>query len=343
MSSELTRAEMFAAPVVESLSVRVVVDSSYDRFIANASHPMVAIEHVRHIPGHELSTLAGEWGLSLHLEGVQAGIRSRYLLDFGYTPEVLIRNFDLLDLEPGHIDGLILSHGHRDHYGGLEGFLTRHRARMRSDLTLFAGGEANFREKWIKRRDSGIVSWGVLDRQAIEAAAVGTVCCDTPRALLGPFTTGHIPRHSFERVLENTLVEGEASETGPGIDHFSEAERLGRLVPDQHPDEHATCYVVQGRGLVVISSCGHVGLINTVEAAMAVSGVGKLHAVLGGFHLGPAPQDYVDHTVSELERLSPDVIIPMHCSGNKFIAAMHRQMPDRLVTSNIGSRFTFGV
>ena len=71
MSIELTRAEPFAAPIVERLSVRVIVDSSYDRFISDASHPMVAIEHVRHIPGHELSTFAGEWGLSLHLESAQ--------------------------------------------------------------------------------------------------------------------------------------------------------------------------------------------------------------------------------------------------------------------------------
>jgi metal-dependent hydrolase (beta-lactamase superfamily II) len=62
-----------------------------------------------------------------------------------------------------------------------------------------------------------------------------------------------------------------------------------------------------------------------------------------GFHLGPAPQDYVDHTVTELERLLPDVIVPMHCSGAKFVAAMHLRMLDRLVTANIGSRFTFGV
>jgi hypothetical protein len=61
MSSELTQAEAFAAPIVESLSVRLLVDSFYDRFIADASHPMVKIEHVRHIIGHELSTLAGEW------------------------------------------------------------------------------------------------------------------------------------------------------------------------------------------------------------------------------------------------------------------------------------------
>jgi 7,8-dihydropterin-6-yl-methyl-4-(beta-D-ribofuranosyl)aminobenzene 5'-phosphate synthase len=342
MSIELTKAEPFAAPVVESLSVRLLVDSVYDRFIEDAQHPFVKIEHVRHIPGHERSTFAGEWGLSLHLESVQRDGGSQYLLDFGYTPEVLIRNFELLDLDAGRIDGLILSHGHRDHYGGLEGFVTRYRAGMRPDLRLFAGGEANFREKWIKRRDAEPVSWGMLDRQTLEAAAVDTMCCEAPRALRGAFTTGRIPRQSFERVLENTLVESDG-DASASPDHFTEAERLGRLVPDQHPDEHATCYIVQGRGLVVISSCGHVGLINTIKAAMAVSGVAKLHAVLGGFHLGPAPQDYVDHTVTELERLSPDVVIPMHCSGAKFLAAMHRQMPDRLVTANIGSCFTFGV
>jgi len=51
---------------------------------------------------------------------------------------------------------------------------------------------------------------------------------------------------------------------------------------------------------------------------MAVSGLGKLHAVLGGFHLGPAPQDYVDHTVTELERLDPDVVIPMHLQRHQI-------------------------
>ncbi len=339
MDIEPASASAFAAPTVESLSVRVLVDSAYDRFISDASHPVVRIEHVRHIPGHERSTFAGEWGLSLHLESAQAGGRSQYLLDFGYTPEVLIRNFDLLDLDSARINGLILSHGHRDHYGGLEGFVAHHRGQMQSDVKLFAGGESAFAEKWIKQRNADPVSWGKLDRAAIEAEHVATVCCDRAQAFAGPFTTGPIARDSFEQISGSTLVEPAT----PAPDNFTEAERLGRLVPDQHPDEHATCYVVQGRGLVVISSCGHVGLINTIKAAMAVSGVGKLHAVLGGFHLGPAPMDYVEHTVAELKSLSPDVVVPMHCSGGKFIAAMQREMPDRLVTTNIGSRFSFGV
>jgi 7,8-dihydropterin-6-yl-methyl-4-(beta-D-ribofuranosyl)aminobenzene 5'-phosphate synthase len=335
MTTNVAAAAPFAAPVVELLSVRVVVDSFYERFIPDAVHPVVTIEHVRQIRGREMSTLAGEWGLSLHLESRQAGKSSQYLLDFGYTPEIVVRNFDLLGIEPARLDGLILSHGHRDHYGGLLGFVATYRDRMREDLRLFAGGEATFREKWLNEKSGGTPpSWGVLDRAALDAAKVQPVCCEAAQALHGAFTTGPIVRQSFERVLPSTLVEEQP-------DHFTAAERRGRLVPDQHPDEHATCYVIQGRGLVVISSCGHSGLINTIKTAMAVSNVGKLHAVLGGFHLGPAPQDYVDHTIAELKSLDPDVVIPMHCSGAKFINAMRSVMPDRLVTSNIGSRFTF--
>ena len=97
-------------------------------------------------------------------------------------------------------------------------------------------------------------------------------------------------------------------------DHFTETERRGKLLKDTHPDEHATCYIVQGRGLVVISSCGHVGLINTIKQAMAVSGVSKLHAVIGGFHLVTAPPEYIERTVTELadaraRRRPPDALL----------------------------------
>jgi 7,8-dihydropterin-6-yl-methyl-4-(beta-D-ribofuranosyl)aminobenzene 5'-phosphate synthase len=317
--------------------VRVVVDSVFDQFMPKATHPMVAIEHVGRIRNNLNSTLAGEWGLSLHLESRNAGATGQYLLDFGYTSEILVRNFTLLGIEPNQLSGLILSHGHRDHYGGLPGFVAQYRDRMHEDLQLFVGGKESFREKWVGSRDEEPTSWGALDRVALEAMRVETVCCDAAQALEGPFTTGSIARQSFERVLPNTYVEPTPA------DHFTEAERRGRLVPDRHPDEHATCYVVRGRGLVVISSCSHCGVLNAIRTAMAVSGVDKLHAVLGGFHLGVAPPDYVDHTINEMKALAPDVIIPMHCTGRTFIAKLRAEMPDRLIDWNTGSRFTFGV
>jgi 7,8-dihydropterin-6-yl-methyl-4-(beta-D-ribofuranosyl)aminobenzene 5'-phosphate synthase len=126
-------------------------------------------------------------------------------------------------------------------------------------------------------------------------------------------------------------------------DHFSEAERRGQLIKDLHPEEHATCYIVQGRGLVVISSCGHAGIINSVRTAKAATNVDKLHAVIGGFHLATSKPDYIEHTIDELEALSPDVVVPMHCTGAAFIAAMQRRMSNCIVASNVGSRFTLGV
>ena len=326
----------FAAPVVDRLSVRVIVDSHYERFLPKASHPFVAIEHVGSIPGRQMMTLAGEWGLSLHLESEKAGAKAQYLLDFGYTPEILNRNFGLLDIDPARLSGLILSHGHRDHYGGLEGFVTQHRAHMRNDLSLFVGAENVFREKWLREgQNQEIVSWGALDRVALTAQKVAPVCCGAPQALEGAFTSGYIERNSFESITGGTWVEPE--------DHFTAAERHGELMKDQHPEEHATCYIVQGRGLVVISSCGHAGIINSVKTAMAVSKIDKLHAVIGGFHLTASKPDYIEHTIDELEALKPDVVVPMHCTGANFIAAMRRRLPDRIVASNLGSRFTFGV
>ncbi|MAF49587.1 MAG: MBL fold metallo-hydrolase [Rhodospirillales bacterium] len=326
----------FTVPVVEKLSVRVVVDSFYERFLPKAEHPMAAIEHVGRVPGRQMTTFAAEWGLSLHLASVKDGAKAEFLLDFGYTPEILNRNFDLLDIDPAKLDGLILSHGHRDHFGGLDGFICQHRTRMRDDINLYVGGETVFREKWIGEKGKEPVPWGAIDRSSLVAQNVSQVCCDEPLDLDSAFTSGYIERQSFEKVSGGTLIEDDD-------DHFTEAERAGKLVLDQHPDEHATCYMVKGRGLVVISSCGHTGIVNTVKAAMAVANTDKLHAVIGGFHLGLAPNDYIENTLDELENMDPDVVVPMHCTGANFIGKMRERMPGKLVASNVGSRFTFGV
>jgi 7,8-dihydropterin-6-yl-methyl-4-(beta-D-ribofuranosyl)aminobenzene 5'-phosphate synthase len=334
MSQTLAPRKPFAAPTVDELSVRVIVDSRYERFLPKSTHPFTAIEHVGQIPGRQMTSLACEWGLSLHLASRRAGASAQYMLDFGYTPEIVLRNADLLDIDPAKIDGLILSHAHRDHFGGMIGFVTQHRTRMKRELRFYNGGEDGFREKFIGDAKNP-VSWGAVDRRMLTAQNVTPVCCHEPHDLSHAFTTGYIERTTFEEVSGGSMVYE--------YDHFTEAERRGKLLKDTHPDEHATCYIVQGRGLVVISSCGHVGLINTIQHAMAVSGVSKLHAVIGGFHLVTAPQSYIDQTVTELEALRPDVVIPMHCSGQDFIDTMRRRMPKELVTTNVGTRFTFGV
>lgn len=322
----------FTAPVVDALTVRVLVDSRYERFLPRMAHPHVQIEHVGRIVGRPEMTFACEWGLSLHLTSEMNGAKAQYVLDFGYTPEIINRNFELLGIEPGKLNGLILSHGHLDHFGGLQGFVKQHREAMRDDLALYVGGETIFRTKWVKEGGE-TQPWCTLDRAALEAQKVLPVCCPQPQALDGPFTSGYIERNSFETVTGGSLVMD---------DHFTGAEREGKLVKDTHPDEHATCYIVKGKGLVVISSCGHTGIVNTVRSAMKAANVDKVHAVMGGFHLGPAPADYLQHTLQELEAINPDVIVPMHCTGERFIDLLRQKMPDHVVYSNVGSRYTFG-
>ena len=84
-------------------------------------HDHVRVEHFKRDPGRQMSTVACEWGLSLHLMSDRCGIPAQHIVDFGSAPEIINWNFHLLDIDPTKIDGLILSHAHRDHFGGLSG------------------------------------------------------------------------------------------------------------------------------------------------------------------------------------------------------------------------------
>jgi len=332
-----------AVPTVDTLSITVVMDSSHDIFLRA---PVPKGVRIRRTPAADdwRKTLHGHWGLSLALESKTGAETRTVLLDFGYQPEQFLDNLGMLKIDPAKFDAMVVSHGHFDHFGGLVGFLKKHRASMRNDLTLYVGGEENFCVR--KRRTATpnhFADWGTLDRREVEAHRVNIVGCEKPMVIAGhAFSSGTIGRSGFEKVLPNTMViYGKQGEIG--CNPAAGAGRAaGAPVHDEHLQEHATCYNVRDRGLVVISSCGHAGIINSIRAAMEASGVRKLHALVGGFHLAPADDDYLKQSVAALKALNPDVVIPMHCSGINFLQAMREQMPDRLAMSTVGSIFTLG-
>ena len=129
------------------------------------------------------------------------------------------------------------------------------------------------------------------------------------------------------------------------VTHFGVTQvetKPGELVADTFQGEHATAYHVKDRGLVVITSCGHAGVINSVRQAQKASGVDKVHAIVGGFHLAPAPDEIVAKTVEAFKAIDPDYIIPMHCTGLNTIMAVHNTMPKKLVMPSTGTRVLFG-
>jgi 7,8-dihydropterin-6-yl-methyl-4-(beta-D-ribofuranosyl)aminobenzene 5'-phosphate synthase len=334
-----------AVPEVDRLAFQVVLDSSHDIFIDKPANPLVKVERFNgSTTGRARLPVKSEWGLSLHVESTVGAVTRRQMLDFGSTIDVLGSNVELMKIDVAQLDGLIVSHGHGDHFGGLVGFLERYRDKLRPGIPLVVGGEDNFCWQHARLPNGEFRSTEVLDREALKRLGVAWSTAEEPRVIADhAFSTGRIERASFERVIPNTFVEyGEHDGLGCDAGHFSAAEREGKIVPNQHWHEHATCFHVKGRGLVVISSCGHAGIVNSVRQAQKVSGIEKVHAIVGGFHLGPAQAAYVSDVVGALKELKPDLVIPMHCSGVNFVAAMHSLMPDQLVTSTTGSKFTLG-
>ena len=332
-------------PQVDRLSLRVVTDAYHHAFERSGKVGEVEVERFfiafsknKKSPP---KTLRNEWGLAVHAESVLGKETQRVLIDFGFTSETLNHNLGLLGIDSAELDALVLSHGHFDHFGGMAGFLKAQRRKLKARLPLYLGGEECFCVRESTTGNGGY--FGALDRKAIAAAKLKTVTADQPMPIARhAFSTGRIPAESFERVLSPTKMRiGMVDGLGCAAKKLLPEKRAAKIMPDDFQHEHATCYHVKGKGLVVITSCGHRGVVNSVKAAMKVSGVDKVHAVLGGFHLAPHPTEYIGETVKALKDIGPDYVIPMHCTGEAFLARAQQEMPGKVIRSSTGSRYTF--
>ncbi len=135
---------------------------------------------------------------------------------------------------------------------------------------------------------------------------------------------------------------GVAQGFGCYADQLPEDERGLAAAPDQFRHEIATAYNLKGRGLVVLTSCSHRGVVNAIRQAQAASGVNKVHAVIGGFHLAPYKEDYVRDTVAALKEMDVDYVIPLHCSGEPFFEIAKAEIPAKLMRSYTGTLLVFG-
>ncbi len=348
---EIASATSIQTPMVDRVSVRVVIDGAYNLFLRPVEVKGVKIERPPRESDYRRA-IHNEWGLSLFIESQRATEQRNIMLDFGYTPTALLNNAELLGIDASKINALVVSHGHYDHFGGLIGYLDKFRSVMPADLTLYAGGEDNFctRHQVLAvqgmpvQGEPGLSQWGTLDRRELASRNVKTVLAESPAVIAGhAFTTGQIKRRTVERVTGGARVEYAMKDGfGCNASHFAPADQLGKIVDDQHYHEHATCFNVKDRGLVVLSSCGHVGIVNSAKQAQEVSGVQKVHALVGGFHLGATADPQLKLVIEEIRALNPDVIIPMHCSGDNFARAVRETMPDKLIQPSTGARLTFG-
>jgi 7,8-dihydropterin-6-yl-methyl-4-(beta-D-ribofuranosyl)aminobenzene 5'-phosphate synthase len=345
--SKPVRAQGITGPVpeVDRLAVRVVIDSYQFGVAPSKMVGEVEIQHFgwgiggKKAPGR---TLISEFGLSMHAESQRGGETRNILMDFGVTAEALVNNVDLLGIDPAALDALVLSHGHYDHFGGIVGFLRAHSDKLRTNLPLYVGGEECFcSREWTAPPVRG--NFGALDRQALEEADVAVAFAEGPALVAGhAFTTGQIGLNSFEKLLSPSSMKiGVEDGIGCYPAAFSEEERTKAVIPDQFRHEIAVAFNLQGRGLVVMTSCSHRGVVNAIKQAQAASGVQKVHAVIGGFHLAPYREDYVRETIKALQETDLDYVIPLHCTGEPFYEIAKPEMSTKPIRSYTGTRFVF--
>jgi 7,8-dihydropterin-6-yl-methyl-4-(beta-D-ribofuranosyl)aminobenzene 5'-phosphate synthase len=323
-------ADPIALEPVDEVVVTMLVDNSYDALMADMGParrtamgrtppvPAPQFEEGATVPG-----LVAEHGFSA-LVTVRRGEHSHTLLfDTGVSPGGMADNMERLDVDAADIETVVLSHGHFDHAGGFDG-LARLRGRSGLPLTLHP-------LVWTRRRLAlpGRPVWELptLRRSSLEAEGFEVIERRQPSLLLGGsvLITGEVDRTTdFEQGMP-----------------FHEAERDGRWEPDPLiVDDQALVVHVRGRGLVVLTGCGHAGAVNIARHAMRLTGVDRLHGLLGGFHLtGPGFEPIIEPTVAALTDLAPDVIVPAHCTGWRAQHRLASALPEAFVPNAVGTSF----
>jgi 7,8-dihydropterin-6-yl-methyl-4-(beta-D-ribofuranosyl)aminobenzene 5'-phosphate synthase len=242
------------------------------------------------------------------------------------------------------ISMIALSHGHSGHYAGMtkilkemslspeakewgksvsqeeiDNFITQ------SQIEIVAHPAA-FRERWWRKDDGTLVGpFTSPPRKEWEAAGAKIVNSEKPYKLdQGCWTTGYIPRRSFEKSGRPTqLLYRNGSE----------------FLLDDMDEDQAIVINVKDKGLIVLSGCAHSGIVNTIEHSKDISGIETVYAIVGGFHLARAEDEEIDKIIEYIKKEKPAYVIPSHCSGFRAISKFALEMPDEFIEGVVGTTY----
>jgi 7,8-dihydropterin-6-yl-methyl-4-(beta-D-ribofuranosyl)aminobenzene 5'-phosphate synthase len=273
--------------------------------------------------GQVPDALIAEHGLSLLVTIAKGEREHRFLFDAGVSPDGVVENMRRLDIDPASIEAIVCSHGHFDHTTGIDG-LVRAVGRMNMPVLI----HPHF---WRRRRivlpGREPIEMPTTSRRALAEAGFDIIEEQQPSFL-------------FDR---SVLVTGEVARTTgyePGFPP-QQAWISGTWQPDPLVlDDQALIVNVSGRGLVVITGCGHAGVVNIARYARRLCGDEPLYALLGGFHLnGPAFEPLIPRVLADLAELEPAVLVPAHCTGWRAQHAMSARFPHAFVPNAVGTSF----
>jgi 7,8-dihydropterin-6-yl-methyl-4-(beta-D-ribofuranosyl)aminobenzene 5'-phosphate synthase len=324
-----TAVDPIALEPVDEVVITTLVDNVYDGLLPPDQRTSLAPFSVglaaapQFEGGGTAVGLVAEHGFAALVTVRRGASTSTVLFDTGISPDGMSLNGERLGVDWSAVQGVVLSHGHFDHAGGFAGLA---RATTTMPMTVHPG-------VWTRRR---------LAPPGVDPAEMPTL---SRRALEGEGF------EVIERRVPSLLLEGCVLITGE-VDRVTEFEH-GMPPPHQADvdgswqhdplvlDDQALVVNVRGKGLVVLTGCGHAGAVNIVRHAMRLTGVPVLHALLGGLHLGgPWFEPVIAPTRDALVELAPALLVPGHCTGWRAQHTLAEALPDAWVQGSVGSSYT---
>jgi 7,8-dihydropterin-6-yl-methyl-4-(beta-D-ribofuranosyl)aminobenzene 5'-phosphate synthase len=287
-----------------------------------------APHHVRTLKITVLSTMLadsgiGEWGFAALVE-VDG---KRILFDTGARPETVLTNAREMRVDLSNVEDVVISHNHSDHTGGL---VTLRRELQKQNPTALSRahvGEGIFLSRLLP---NGNDANGLLRSKAdYEAMGGRFIVHAKPTELLpGVWFTGPVPRVHLEKNYPAGL----------------KLKAVGGDVEDTVPEDSSLIFDTDD-GLIVLSGCGHSGIINTVDYARKSVEAAPILAVVGGLHLFGASDEVLAWTAEKLKAVGLRNFLGAHCTGIEAtfrirqLAGLDRKTA---VVSAVGSSFTLG-
>jgi 7,8-dihydropterin-6-yl-methyl-4-(beta-D-ribofuranosyl)aminobenzene 5'-phosphate synthase len=320
---------------IDGIEVQTLVDNASDMLLRSedrAQRPSLAgpggrggaiVEAPIFLDPKLPEMLVAEHGFSALLTVTKAGRTRRVMFDAGLSVDGLSHNLHALQISIADVEAIVMSHGHFDHVGGLNG-LIRDGGVSRLPMLVHP-------DFWLRRRiaipGQEPFEMPTASRGAMGGAGFEIIEGRTPSLLMDG----------------SVLITGEVDRTTDFEKGFPvhQALRDGAWTPDPLIlDDQAVVANVRGKGLVVLTGCGHSGIVNIVRHAQKLTGETRVAAVVGGFHLnGPVFAPIIPATIEALQAIAPSMIVPGHCTGYEAVRAISLAMPEAFVVNSVGTRY----